>query len=752
MKRNKFGFFVFCIILLSGHSFMHAQTVTVEMDSVRQLIRGFGGIHINAWQGTELNEDLQEKAFENDPGELGLSILRLQVSDDTTQFGNELDIARYAVSKGAIVFASPWNAPAELLDPSASQSVVLYSKYGEYADHLNRYIKFMNDSGVPLYAMSVQNEPDYGNWTRWTAEEMRTFVNENGGDIQTRLMAPESFQFRRDYTDVTLNDAGAAANLDIVGGHIYGGGLFDYPLARELGKEVWMTEHYTSSDRSANLWPDALLVGSEITDCMQANFNAYVWWFIRRFYGFITDDGLISKRGYVMSQFSKFVRPDAYRVDVTLDAAPNVDATAFRTDTSLVVVVVNSNDSEVNLDFTIENNIGIDTLTQFSTSETKNMVNDGGIKVTGDAFSVSVDGNSITTLTSWAGYGGRYGNIPPVAVAGEDTTIVDSLGIGLFDIVLDASASTDTDGEIVNINWSVDERQVSWDTVTTYQFGIGEHIVVLAVTDNDGARDIDTLVVTVRSPFSTEIWMDAECAIVGSNWEINANAEASNGYYVNTPAGHEFKDTVSTDTADYIIFNFEISESGPYKVWGRTIVPNADDDSYWVHMDDDTEWVAWNGIVGGSSWQWDDVHNWNDESPVTWQLEEGEHTLRICMREDGALLDKIYITNTGATPEGVGETDPNCPVYDNVPAELSKDFGLTLYPNPANDRLFIHVSDRLQEGSRMEIIDIRGQAIFSNSVSHHDFQVDISGLSEGIYLVVLKDGTHVETARFIKEK
>ena len=708
MKKNKLEFFVLCTILFFLYSIVQAQTVTIEMDSVRQLIRGFGGIHINVWQGTELNEDLQEKAFDNDPGEIGLSILRLQVSPDSNQFGNELDIAQYAVSKGVIVFASPWNAPPALLDPEESQSVVLYSKYGEYADHLNRFTQFMVDSGVPLYAISVQNEPDWGDWTWWTAEQMTTFINENGGDIQTRLLAPESYQFKRDYTDVILNDAEAVANLDIVGGHIYGGGLFDYPLTRQLGKEVWMTEHYTSSDRSANLWPDALLVGSEITDCMQANFNAYVWWYIRRFYGLITDDGSISKRGYVMTQYSKFVRPGAYRVDATLDAASNVDATAFKTDTSLVVVIVNRNTSEVSLDFTIDNNIGIDTLTQFTTSGTKDVVNDGGIQITGDAFSVTVEANSITTLTSWAGYGGRYGNIPPIAVAGEDTIIIDEEGVGFFDIPLDASASTDPDGDIVSFNWSVDERQVSWDTVTSAQFGIGVHYALLAVTDNDGARDIDTMVVTIRSPFSTEIWLDAECGIVGSSWEINEDENASNGYYVNTPAGHEFKDAASTDTSDYLIYNFNIPESGPYKVWGRTIVPTADDDSYWVKMDDDAEWAAWNGIIGGSSWQWDDVHNWTNESPVTWLLDVGSHTLNICMREDGALLDKIYITNTGNEPEGIGEIDPNCPVTNLPEGELLEDTGLTFYPNPANDLLNIHVGGLLEKESRIEIIDIRG--------------------------------------------
>jgi O-glycosyl hydrolase len=70
-----------------------------------------------------------------------------------------------------------------------------------------------------------------------------------------------------------------------------------------------MTEHLTGHESpEVNTWTLALALGSEINDCMEANFNAYVWWYIRRFYGLITDDGNISKKGYVMSQFSKFIR------------------------------------------------------------------------------------------------------------------------------------------------------------------------------------------------------------------------------------------------------------------------------------------------------------------------------------------------------------------------------------------------------------------------------------------------------------
>lgn len=67
---------------------------------------------------------------------------------------------------------------------------------------------------------------------------MLTFVKDYASlKTGTMLIAPESFQFRRPLSDPILNDSIACANMDIVGGHIYGAGLARYPLAKEKGKK-----------------------------------------------------------------------------------------------------------------------------------------------------------------------------------------------------------------------------------------------------------------------------------------------------------------------------------------------------------------------------------------------------------------------------------------------------------------------------------------------------------------------------------
>jgi glucuronoarabinoxylan endo-1,4-beta-xylanase len=63
-----------------------------------------------------------------------------------------------------------------------------------------------------------------------------------------------------------------------------------------------------------NTWSLAMVMADEINTCMDARMSAWVYWYIRRFYGLIDDSGNITDKGYVLSQFSKFIRPGAHRV------------------------------------------------------------------------------------------------------------------------------------------------------------------------------------------------------------------------------------------------------------------------------------------------------------------------------------------------------------------------------------------------------------------------------------------------------
>ncbi len=133
------------------------------------------------WAG-DLTDAQRATAFGNGENQLGLSICRVFVNDNSNQWNRALATAKYAQSNGAIVFASPWNPPSSMTETFSKQGDadakrLKKSSYGAYADHLNNFVKYMKNNGVDLYAISIQNEPDWGfDWTWWTEDECVDFL------------------------------------------------------------------------------------------------------------------------------------------------------------------------------------------------------------------------------------------------------------------------------------------------------------------------------------------------------------------------------------------------------------------------------------------------------------------------------------------------------------------------------------------------------------------------------------------------
>lgn len=388
-----------------------AAAVTVDPSATRQTIRGFGGMNHPLWIG-DLTSAQRDTAFGNGEGQLGFSVLRIFVSEDRANWSREVATAKRAIELGAIVFASPWNPPAQMVETfvhgqQTDAKRLRYDMYGAYAQHLNDFVTFMRSNGVNLHAISVQNEPDYAHdWTWWTPAEMTRFLRENAGSISTRVIAPESFQYVKSFSDPILNDPAALANLDILGAHLYGTSFqnFPYPLFQQkgAGKELWMTEvYYPNSSDSADLWPQALDVGEHVHRAMvDAEFQAYVWWYIRRGYGPMREDGRISKRGAAMAHFSKYVRPGHVRIAVTANPQPNVYLSAYRGSGSrLVVVAVNKGTSQVSQQFTLRNNTSSG-VSSWLTDASRNLASQSRITVANGSFTGLLPPQSLTTFVT----------------------------------------------------------------------------------------------------------------------------------------------------------------------------------------------------------------------------------------------------------------------------------------------------------------------------------------------------------------
>lgn len=393
-----------------------AQTAGVNLTSVKQLIQGFGGMNHVSWAG-DLTASQRATAFENGTNQLGLSVCRIFVDGDSTQWSRELPTAKAAQATGALVFASPWNPPTALTETFSRNGTdskrLRYDSYAAYAQHLINYVEYMKRNGVNLYAISVQNEPDWGfTWTWWTAAEMLRFMKENAGELRKhcRVMAPESLGYIKSMSDPILNDATALGNMDILGTHTYGTSFsnFTYPLfkTKGAGKELWMTEvYYPNSDaNSSDKWPEALETGLHIHKAMAiAEFQAYVWWYIRRQYSFINENGTISKRGYMMAHFSKFVRPGYVRVDATENPTTDIFVSAYKKGQDVTIVVLNKNTTAKNLTISVPG-ATVPRWERYVTTGTSNLAKGANI-YTKTTLQVTLDAQSMTTFVGKAEFG-----------------------------------------------------------------------------------------------------------------------------------------------------------------------------------------------------------------------------------------------------------------------------------------------------------------------------------------------------------
>ena len=260
---------IFLLLLIS--SLINAQTANINLSSQQQTITGFGGMNFPRWI-PDLTTAQADLAFGNGSGQIGLSILRISVPPNSGDWSGEVATAQRAKRNGAIVFGTPWSPPASMKSNGSTVGGSLNSSsYGAYANHLRDFANYMSSNGASLYAVSVQNEPDFVpdyESCGWTASQIRTFLDNNASVIPVRVIAPETVHFKSDW----MNTISPSSQVDILADHLYGGG----PTSYSSGKEHWMTEHYTNSGISGNQWPDALDAGIEVANCMANNYNAYI--------------------------------------------------------------------------------------------------------------------------------------------------------------------------------------------------------------------------------------------------------------------------------------------------------------------------------------------------------------------------------------------------------------------------------------------------------------------------------------------
>lgn len=421
---------------------------TLNWNITRQRIDGFGGGVVFLNDGSSLTDANADKLFNtNNANQLGLTLLRVRIAPNETwtnsvsAWSSSLTEAKRAVVRGAAVLATPWTPPIVLKDPAQFNPTNNYiggrvapEQYANFAAYLDTYARYLRTNGAPLAAVSIQNEPDFSpdyESCRWNASEFQVFCRDYAGAITNApLLMPETFGYNFAISDATLNDPLAATNVAIVGGHLYGvNNIVAYANAHNKGKPTWMTE-YLINDQSIE---SAVDTAAQIHTCLTTgNMSAYVWWkCLGNVNGLLDATGVIQKRGYVMAQFSRFVRPGFYRLSESNSGSGRVSAYKSTNNTQFAIVAVNPYSLAFNQTISL-NNFPATMLTPWITSASQSLVAQPSFGVTNSTFTFSLPANSVVTFV-----GQLITNSSPSFAAVSPRTVNPGVVVAITNSVLD---------------------------------------------------------------------------------------------------------------------------------------------------------------------------------------------------------------------------------------------------------------------------------------------------------------------------
>jgi glucuronoarabinoxylan endo-1,4-beta-xylanase len=377
MKRNGMLRKIFLALMVGMASMAEAQqSATARFDAgvTHQRITGFGAFVCSPqFQYNHMSTTDIQKVW-GKSSTVGCNIMRIYIPIGRSSWYQSLETAKKAKQMGLIVFASPWGQPAEWktnnsIDAETSAGVkgsLKRENWPDYAQYLEDYVQYLRQNGVELDAISIQNEPDWNAkyaGCLWSAGEIAEFVKLYGRSISCKIMAPETLAVSDGYVNA-LNTDDVINCFDIYGGHQYGGIQSAYKNLAKKGKEIWMTEYLinwnenAATKRNFNFSSDFFNFFRAINTCMVGDFNAWIHYAGKRFYGplgdgeYGTSSGVVTKRGYVMAHFARFVT-GMTRIDATFSGG-SLEGSAYLSQTGDTVVAVMANTGTEAVDLTMD--------------------------------------------------------------------------------------------------------------------------------------------------------------------------------------------------------------------------------------------------------------------------------------------------------------------------------------------------------------------------------------------------------------
>jgi len=419
------------------------NSVSVDWTTVRQVIDGFGA----ASNETSFVEPLSETVmdfFYTTKG-IGLTLLRIRdypsvfdcesdskpgycvPTTSATLLTSDLKIAQMAVARGASVWSSEWSPPGWMKANGSSMKggaiIATGANYMALAKILANFVTLTASHGVPIYALSPQNEPDISTWypsATWTPRQIHDFVPYLHGAFQaananTKIVIAEQSKWEPrfwiwghsfSYAAEAMSDPSVAAHVGILAAHNYDQRDPSGPpnVGNITSQHVWETEFCTFDSYDGSM-TNALSFAQRIHYFLSAaRVNAFHYWYLtagptNTDNEALTDlSGQIALRAFAIGNWSKFVRPGWHEVAVANDGPMLVTAFQNPTGDRSAVVVVNRQPFPV-ADQRFAVGAAIDgSVTPWITSSTHSLTPQPAVPVAYGAFSYAIPERSIVTF------------------------------------------------------------------------------------------------------------------------------------------------------------------------------------------------------------------------------------------------------------------------------------------------------------------------------------------------------------------
>jgi glucosylceramidase len=392
--------------LTFGDTRLPALTLSINPSKTYQQMEGFGAsitdssgwLLFNKLDGPQRKEIL-EKLFDPVRG-IGLSFIRQPMGasdfalndysyDDLPEGQTDPDLKKFsithdqayiipvlrealAINPGLKIIATPWSAPGWMkTSGSLIGGHLLSSAYAPFAKYFVKFIQSYEAAGIPIYAVTMQNEPlyipqDYPGMGMSASEQM-SFLRDNLGPafrdvhLKTKIMVFDHNWNLVDYPITVLADPKAANVVAGIATHCYGG----TPSAQEElhnrfpDKGIWLTEC------SGGDWQTGKILEEQIRLIISSTRHwakSVVLWNLAldqdhgphtggckncRALVTVTDTVTPSTTAMTVdyvaeAHVSKFVVPGAYRIESNTFEQGSLEDVAFRNpDGSMVLLVLN---------------------------------------------------------------------------------------------------------------------------------------------------------------------------------------------------------------------------------------------------------------------------------------------------------------------------------------------------------------------------------------------------------------------------